>query len=468
MKTMKNNVLRKGKYLLTAMLLVTLLGACSSDDDGNNVPGSENFTRDMIVGEWFEPAGEGAYGIGCYKEDGTMTSTMIRATKRDWLYTTSDGYWEFSGGRLSVVTTVNHMGILNSDSKGVYQPVKLTKYELQMSSLDMDHISGGYRIVDTYQLNVGESRQVVFNDRDFVPQSYSSVCYHIASVDDEGNIEARHLGTTYILVKSSTDTAVIRIVVSDSENSFNDALQSMDQSIQDITKEYGQVYIEQVQEDEKPVRLYYLPDEKVMSIRFTVDTNGYVEYVEQFFTSNITSDEVREELARKYDYQQTDDTEDGRIDWYITSWHCRKVAVGYWERAHQVFMYFMDENKNLEEYDNLFNQVMNNRISLGTLAYVFDYTLTAEDYAQRSFLLSIPDYPFKYVKVSADRQGYVNDVKLYFDDKITVSDIEYFVKRYYYPTSSPNIYVSTMYTYFLAYLEGDDGYLKYLQYQKIN
>ena len=460
-----NNIFKRGSSLLAAGLAFMLLAACSSDDDNYYVPGSENFTRDMIVGEWFEPAGEGAYGIGHYKEDGTLTSTMIRATKQEWMYSAQDGYWEYSDGILSVVTTIGHEGLLNTTTKGVYRTLKLTKYEIQESSLDMDLVSGGYRIVDTYQMNVGESRQAIISDGQFVPQEYSSVSYHVASIDDDGNIEARHLGTTYILIKSSIGTAVIRVVVNDSSNVFNDALQSMGLPVQAITKEYGKIYAELVQDDGKTTRQYHLADENVMGIKMRMDADGYVEYVEQSFSNSITPDAVRASLNSKYDFQYTDEGADGRIDWYIASWQCRKVAVGYLEKEHQVFMYFLDKDNNLEIYDNFFSQVMNTNASLWLVAYSMNYTLTSEDYADGSFFTTAP-YPFKYVEVKADEQGYVNSATLYLDNNITLLDVENYIQRFYLPSTYSDVYFSPDYTYFLAYLVGDDGYLKFLQYDK--
>lgn len=460
-----NSIYRKGKCL-TAVLALFLLAACSSDDDSYYVPGSENFTRDMIVGEWFEPAGEGAYGIGHYKEDGSLTSTMIRATKNDWMNTVDEGYWDYSDGLLTVVTNLQHKGILNTNTKGVYRMIKVTKYEIQASSLDMDFISGGYRIVDTYQMNVGESRQAIINDREFVPQDYSSLSYHVASIDENGNIEARHLGTTYILIKSSIGTAVIRVVVSDSANVFNDALQVLGLPVQTITKEYGQIYLEKAQDDGTTVRLYRLAESNVMAIKMRMDTDGSVQYIEQFFTNQITPDAVREALNRKYEFQYTVTEGDERFDWYLASWQCRWVEVVYLEKEHQIVMFFMDDINNLKEYDDFFNQVMNMDASLLLVAYSMGYTLTGNDYLNKSFTTSAP-YPFTSVEVSTDEQGYVNRATLYFDDNITFQDIEYHIKRNYLPTNNPNTYTNSYNTYFLSFEIGEDGYMKYLHYEKI-
>ena len=467
MQITMNKISRKGIYLLTTGLVLVLLTACSSDDDSYYVPGSENFTRDMFVGEWFEPAGEGTYNVGFYQEDGSLPFTTISATKSNWEYSNSDGYWDFSDGKLTVITDHSNAGLLNTNTKAVYRAIKLTKYEIQVSSLDLDNIAGDYRIVDTYQMNVGESRQAIINDNEFVPQEYSSMSYHIASVDNNGKIEARHLGTTYILIKSSIGTAVIRVVVNDSENVFNDALQSMGMPVQTITKEYGQTYAEAEDEDDnrKTIRRYFLPDEKVRYIKMRLDTDGYVEYIEQYFSNNITSDEVRESLNRKYDFQYSEDDGNGRIDWYIASWQCRKVAVGYSEIDHNLFMYFLSSGNDLEKYDRFFYEVMNTNASLWLVAYYMGYTLTYEDYVNNSFIIS-EYYPFKFVEVVADEQGYVNRANLYFADGITFQDVEYYVKRYYLPTMSAHIYISPEATYHLGYSEDNDGYLQFFQYDK--
>lgn len=457
-----NSIFRKGMGLLTAGMAFVLLAACSSDNDSYGVPGIGNITRDMIVGEWYEPNGEGSYGVGEYKSDGTMISTTIYATKDQWLYTNNNGYWEFSDGLLTVVTNGDNSGLLNTNIKGVTRIIKLTKYEIEDSSIDMDYIEGAYRIVDTYRMNVGESRQVIVNDGDFVPQEYSTVNFHVASVDNEGNIEARHLGTTYILITSSIGTAVIRVVVNDSANDFDDTLQILGLPLKSVTKEYGQIYIERTQDDGITVRRYNLADEKVMQMKVITDTAGYVDRIEQFLSNYITPDEVRASFNRKYKYHSTSDG----IDWYTTRWQFRMVAVGYEEEGHKTILYFMDGKNDLEAYDDFFNQVMNMNATIGLVADSMGYTLTTQDYYFRAFETDA-SYPFTKVVVWADEQGYVDKVRLYFDDYITFQDVEFFLKRFYLPTSYTNLYLNSEYTYFLGYEEGEDGYLKYFQYDKI-
>lgn len=460
-----NSIFTKGMCLLAAGLAFILLIACSSDDETDTIPGSENFTRDMIVGEWFQPAGDGAYTIGCYNEDGSLNSCMIYATNKEWVYTKNKGNWDFSDGLLTVVSTISHSGILNTTAKAVYRPIKLTKYELQESSLDVDLVSESYRIVDTYQMNVGETRKVIIDDNDFVPQEYSTVSYHVASVESDGIVEARHLGTTYILIKSSIGTAVIRIVVNDSANDFNDALQSMGLPIQAITKEYGQKYTEITLEDGKNARLYHLADEKVMELVMYMDTDGYVESVEQRFSNSITPNEVRASLNRKYDFLYSKVDGDRRVDWYETTWQCRKVTVSYSEKMHQINMFFLETDNNLQIYDSFFSEVMNMNASLWVVAYVMEYTLTYQDYLYNSFVMSAP-YPFKFVEVAADENGYVNRVNLYFDNNITFKDVKNYITHFYLPTTEPDVFFSPNYAYYLAYSENEDGYLEFFQYDK--
>lgn len=460
-----NSIYKKGVCLLTAVMALVLLAACSSDNDSYDVPGIGNITRDMIVGEWYEPNGEGSYGIGNYKADGSLSSTTIKADKNAWSYSTGSGYWELSDGQFTVVTYGDNSGLLNTNTKAVYRFVKLTKYEIQLSSLDMDLLSGGYRIVDTYQMNVGESRQAIINDGDFVPQGYSSVNHHVASVDNEGNIEARHLGTTYILITSSIGTAVIRVVVNDSANDFDDALQIMGLPLKSVTKEYGQIYIEQMQDDATTVRVYNLADEKVMQIQITTDTEGYVGRMEQRLSNNITSDEVRASLNRKYDYYRTDYDENERIDWYITQWQCRMVAFGYHENQHLILLHFIEDVRDIMWYEDLFSQVMNMDITLQTVARVLGYTMTADDYARGWFRTSA-SYPYKEVLVVADEQGYADMAQFSFDDHITYQDFENFLLRFYIPTPYLNTYYRSGYDHIIQYEEGEDGYMQYLLYKK--
>jgi len=457
-----NSIYKKGTRLLTAVMTFVLLTACSSDSDRYEVPGAENFSRDMIVGEWYEPAGEGAHIIVNYNADGSLNATHVIANKLNWNRSPINGYWEYSDGLWTVVTQYENPGLLNNNNKAVNRVIKLTKYEIQISSLDMDLIAGDYRIVDTYQMNVGESRQAIVNDNDFKPQEYSTVNYHVASVDDDGKIEARHLGTTYILVKSSIGTAVIRVVVNDSANDFDDAMPIMGTPLLTVTKEYGNIYNEKDQGQGIITRQYNLDDENVMSMVIQTDNDGYVLRIDQKFSNNITPDEVRASLNRKYDFY---DTRNG-TDIYLTQWQFRMVAIEYEEESHLMTIYFMENKNSLEWWDGLASEVMNENISILALANYLGYQMTYQDYYNRAFIMEFEDYPFVGIGVRADEQGYVNRIQLYFYDYITFQDLEFFFNRYYLPTSAEHSYVSPEYTYYLGYQEADNGYLWYMQYSK--
>lgn len=461
-----NSIYKIGVRLMAVVVAMTFMAACSSDDDGYSVPGAEHFTRDMIIGEWYQPVGEGNYGIGHYMADGTLTSTNVIATKSGWSYSVSEGYWDYSDGIVSYVMNSQSIGLLNTTTKADEQIIKLTKYELQSSSLNMDLVSGGYRIVDTYQMNVGETRQAIINDSEFKPQEYSSVSYHVAGVDDEGTIEARHLGTTYILVKSSIGTAVIRVVVNDSANAFDEVLQILGLPLKAITKEYGTTYIEKVKEDGTVVRHYNLPDDKVMDIRLETDAGGYVNIIQQFFSNNITPDEVRAALSRKYDFQGSAvDESEGPYSVYTTTWQCRRVNVLYFEKPHQLLVAFQDGHNYLAKYDDFFNYILNRNFTLSEVADMMNYTLTDADKSRFGFTTRAP-YPFYRVDVMSNPQGYVYSAKLYFDDHVTFHDTEYYINRYYYPTSYQDTFFSLQYSYVLQYQESEDGYLQFFLYTK--
>ena len=461
-----NSIYNIGTRLFTAALAFVLLAACSSDDDGYRVPGAENFTRDMIIGEWYQPVGEGNYGIGHYMADGTLTSTNILSSKGGWSYSVSEGYWEYADGILTYVMYAPNAGLLNTTTKAEEQIIKLTKYEVQSSSLSMDLISGGYRIVDTYQMNVGDKRQAIVNDSEFVPQEYSTVNYHVAGVDDDGTIEARHLGTTFILVKSSIGTAAIRVVVNDSANAFDEVLQVLGMPLRDVTKEYGTTYIERVKEDGTTVRHYNLPDDKVMDIRLETDADGYVNIIQQFFSNNITTDEVIAALSSKYDFQCSDvDDSEGPYTVFTTTWQCRRVNVLYFEKPHQLLVAFQNGHNYLAEYDDFFNNILNGNFTLSEVADRMGYTLTDADKRNNAFATLAP-YPFKRVDVIANSRGYVYSAELYFANYITFHDTEYYINRYYYPTSRQDTFVSLQYSYVLQYQESEDGYLQFFLYTK--
>ena len=120
----------------------------------------------------------------------------------------------------------------------------------------------------------------------------------------------------------------------------------------------------------------------------------------------------------------------------------------------------MDGKNDLEAYDDFFNQVMNMNATIGLVAYSLGYTMTSQDEENKWFVTDA-NYPFTKVVVWASDQGYVDKVRLYFDDNITFQDIEFYLKRFYMPTSSPYLYFNSLYTYFLGYIEGPPRGLLY-------
>lgn len=306
----KNKV--KCLYLVVlALFSVISLTNCSGTDSGSDpsptpvpspspTPTPEPTPTYSIVGEWFEDSSsEGMKILDVWKfEEGNNYSGwfgLVMPAESHILETT--GTYTISGKSFSCkhVDPVSKLNVVEN-----YEIKLLDKYALTIYVIEYSQQEEYHRIVDTFNLKVGETKDIQIDDSKFIPTSYYSTDSRVAVVN-KGSVQALKRGTTYISVASSIGTAVIRVIVQDPENAFDDYLLYLGSSIDDVTKVFGDLYIENYLEDKDIyVRTFPLIDEIMEDVEFFYGLDGRITEIYASVREGVDTSIITQSLAKKY------------------------------------------------------------------------------------------------------------------------------------------------------------------------
>lgn len=231
-------------FLLALVVLAGLSTSCKDEDvllnSGTPNPPTPPTPTYSVKGQWLQETTSGGVQVMAtdnYKEDGTFDS---------WIYFAGDQYtysgtYTYSDNKL---TRRYVSPITNSNTVEVYIVNKLDKYSMS-STLDAVQASENfYRIVNTYQMNVGDSRAFSVDDADFAATAYSSTNPQVATVDATGKIQAVKRGFAFIKASTASSTAAIRVEVADASHPVDDLMPFMGGSIENVKAAFGDNYTE--------------------------------------------------------------------------------------------------------------------------------------------------------------------------------------------------------------------------------
>lgn len=319
MKKILNSLL----YIILAIFAEMSLASCSgsNSDDIEPVPtpaptptptpNPEPTQTYSIIGEWLEDlGGDGRvnFGVYRYKEDGTTDNYEVSAEKdADNCYIFDyKGKYTLEGKNFIQWQTHPALGNIMYET----ELKSLTKYDLTFYYDEFKIMAYQHRIIDTYNMQIDESKSISISDNDFVPQSYYSNHERVATVNNKGVITANEAGTAYIIVSSSIGKAVIRVVVTDKDNLFCDFSKYLGGNIDEIVKRYGNEYSDvKTTEDSNPnstpatSKHYNLYDDFILHVNFFYDEKSReVKVVSPTLRPGIDLNEVKEYLSKKFEF----------------------------------------------------------------------------------------------------------------------------------------------------------------------
>lgn len=306
-------------FIIFAIFAEVSLTSCSGADSDNiepvptptPTPNPEPISTYSIIGEWFEDLGGNgivSFGTYRYKEDGTEDVYEVSAEKdADNCYIFDyKGKYTLEGKKFTQWLTHPVLGNETYES----ELKSLTKYELTYYYDELRITSSQYRIIDTYNMQIDETKSISISDNDFVPQSYYSNHERVATVNNKGVITANEAGTAFIVVSSSIGKAVIRVVVTDKDNLICDFSKYLGGNIDEIVKRYGNEYLD-VKTDDNPdpnsppttSKHYNLYDDFFFNVNFFYDEKSReVKVVSPTLRPEVDLNKVKEYLSKKFEF----------------------------------------------------------------------------------------------------------------------------------------------------------------------
>ena len=188
------------KFLFPIATAIVLgFASCSDDECDHSVIQPDSSSLLDVAGNWYEEATNEEMR---YNENGTFYDRYCNTTRSG----ETEGRWEYDQANRRLTWTYSFMGQTQFSDWTVDD---LTEMSLTISSTTVaTHTLE--RIVETYQLEVGQTANIQFaaDYPSYTVLSYTSKNERLASVDNQGVITAEgEKGTTYIKVETDKGNA---------------------------------------------------------------------------------------------------------------------------------------------------------------------------------------------------------------------------------------------------------------------
>lgn len=297
------------QFLMIALsiVMVPALSACSSGSDdepkgGGDEPAAPS-QSELLVGEWMEEVGQTASNKVLFVikyEKGSSFNVVF-----DYV-TTTDSYFTGWNGTYSIKNStiiLDYVNMLGTKDHSELQIKSIDNYKLTTYDMNMQATEYFYRIVDTYQMNIGETRDLIISDASFSPSSYESSNVRVATVSG-GKVQALARGTSYITVNSSVGKAVVRVVVTDPNNYADDLLPYLGENISIAKNDWGAEINDESDDvgSDLTLNLYRVFDDLTQLIGFYYDSTRTIQQINVIYRQGTDSNKIKSWLDKKYEY----------------------------------------------------------------------------------------------------------------------------------------------------------------------
>lgn len=409
-------------YLFTFSACFFISGCQNSDDD---------YPVYLITGEWFyEESGNGQTNFSTVEfKNGVYKQLLVWVGLLDNTYQWTEGTYSYNKN-IDIVYTTKY-------DKRQYHEVWIIN---NADNYTLDVRSSGYapehhvlhRIIDTYQMSLGENRTISISDSNFKAVSYASCDEKVASVDDSGTIQALKRGTTFIRVFSGAGEVVIRVEVADPNNSIDDYSEFLGEPISKASALFD-IY------NELPAGngiTFFVPsffDTKVRSLSFMYLIDDFVYRIDGSFNDDVDISSVVETFDKKY----TNHSLNEGVYYYIVNKNGRQIRILI-DSQTLAFTYQLTPNA-FEEFDKMV------KVNIDDFAAWFGYDLYDFPYSD-IFATDIDNEIFSEVFVVYDETTRkIDGLILTCMDGVESSDIEGWYEEHYYLHNHPklgNIYAT--------------------------
>ena len=320
-------IISKYSLLALTMLAGLFFNSCTDDEQMAHQP-----EKATMVGTWFYDAssdGTQILSTNQYKADGTTDIWIGLVDLTNSIFLNYQG--TFTATDNSFTENYNSP-ITGNPTTESFNITQLDKYTLTFTSAANNTSSTYNRLIDSYEMTVGQTQVFDVKDNQFNATSYTSTNTHVATVNASGNIQAVRRGFAFIKAVSVSGTAVIRVDVTDAAQPVDDMMPFLGASVDDVKAAYGDNYLE-VPGSTLTEWRYNLMDDVIESITFTTFMQQAIAATVKL-RENVDVDAITAMLDARYtktlemsigNHYQTE--KDGQK--YLISWNWRDGTITY-------------------------------------------------------------------------------------------------------------------------------------------
>lgn len=318
----KNKKIYLGLFILQVVFSMT---SCSNDDEELFKP---NIGTGDIVGSWYadKTDKESVYRKEySFNADGTYSFTAINMPSiMDVTQTQESGT-----GIYNISGNVLRRGQDYKGGQGWLDPVEYKVEGNTLTTLNTYDYSVDtyYRIVDTYEMEVGETREFIYNGESGKP-TFETSSWIIASINsysdnedinsilNSGIIKARKFGEAYITARyPNGNTVVIKVIVKDGDSEATDFFDELMTGKDHIFGLFGKKYFDGKTFDLENQYFYIVGDKQIKFVDFAFDKEDKVRTVGVNYWTSCDMQKIKESFDKRFTYGFTN--KDGRLIYSI-------------------------------------------------------------------------------------------------------------------------------------------------------
>lgn len=289
---MKKEMINKLPLFLLVLLGCLSFISCEDDNDGPQY---------SITGEWFLDESDGNQTKRTIKEftsDGQYHGSQYIVGAETNIREIADGIYTYKNNTINAVFSTPYDARHYSES---YKVISADKYSLSIRVENTGNSGVMHRVVDTYDIKLGEKRNCIVNDPAFNAVAYMSYDENIAFVDADGVVCGMKRGITYVKIVSSEGEAIIRIKVSDADNLMEDYVKYIYAPIDQVYKDFGNNYLQYQLNSGLTVVQYNLMDDAVKEVTFNYLIEEHVYNVQGAFRHSVDLNAIIASFDQKYE-----------------------------------------------------------------------------------------------------------------------------------------------------------------------
>lgn len=417
---MKKRLLHSAAFLLVLSICIS---GCTNDEKDD----TPDFS---IVGEWFADNNTSIQmnlrtlsltDSGDFSYWNSVVSRGLNNTEK-W-----EGSYTYNSGNLSIIySELGSNARINSN----WRVNNVGKYEMDVFDTSSSTTIKYHKIVTTFNMAVGESKNFHISDAEYSPVTFKSSNEKVATVNSSGIIKAIKRGTSYIRSIAPIGEAVIRIIVTDPNNVVDEYEKYIGLNYMNVVNDYGRISLEGQTERGYSILKYDVLDDIAKQVNFRYWGNNRINRIIVQFQDDVEISKIIKSFDSKYDKLSS---KDEKQHFYRCFYGDEVIDIDINEEFRGIY-YVLKPNA-YEEFDYAI------MLNLDQLFEEFKIDYTYDELKNRdNFILGVEDHElFDNLIVNYDPITLeITDIRLRGKDGLATKDIEDWYKNHYYTTGKDN------------------------------